>query len=168
MTKCRISTLFMRHCAFRFLLGGSTVVRHPLARKRNSARFLAVSSACRTAFFLNEHLFLHAETAGFPAVFSLDKLLKPTKNFLECYIIPETVSTKLETEFTAFCMVFFAFLLFEPIVALAPAITDPTAIATPRPFIIFCVFFFIFLSPHKKFCALCAIIVFAKEIFVLF
>ena len=101
-------------------------------------------------FFLNEHLFLHAETAGFPTVFSLDKLLKPTKNFLECYIIPETVSTKLETEFTAFCMVFFAFLLFEPIVALAPAITDPTAIATPRPFIIFCVFFFIFLSPHKK------------------
>lgn len=64
---------FMRHCAFRFLLGGSTVVRHPLTRKRNSARFLAVSSACRTAFFLKEHLFLHAETACItPSFFAPD------------------------------------------------------------------------------------------------
>ena len=55
----------MRHYAFRFLLGGSTIVRHPLARKRNSARFLAVSSACRAAHFLHLHFFLHAEGCSF-------------------------------------------------------------------------------------------------------
>ena len=164
-----MNTCFMRHLHFSFFARGQYLCT-ATTRKKNEIQLAFSQSSQRVElhFFLNEHLFLHAETAGVPTVFSLDKLLKPTKNFLECYIIPETVSTKLETEFTAFCMVFFAFLLFEPIVALAPAITDPTAIATPRPFIIFCVFFFIFLSPHKKFRALCAIIVFAKEIFVLF
>ncbi len=163
-----MNTCFMRHLHFSFFARGKYLCTSSLAKCKILLTFSQSSQRVELHFFLNEHLFLHAETAGFPTVFSLDKLLKPTKNFLECYIIPETVSTKLETEFTAFCMVFFAFLLFEPIVALAPAITDPTAIATPRPFIIFCVFFFIFLSPHKKFRALCAIIVFAKEIFVLF
>ena len=33
--------------AFRFLLGGSTIVQLPLARKRNSPRFLEVCPACR-------------------------------------------------------------------------------------------------------------------------
>ena len=33
-------------------------------------------------FFLNEHLFLHAETAGVPAVFYLAKFLKKTKKIL--------------------------------------------------------------------------------------
>lgn len=41
---------------------GSTVVRHPLAGKRNSARVPAVSSACRTALFSKRTLFLHADS----------------------------------------------------------------------------------------------------------
>lgn len=48
------------------------VPMYVLPRKmQNPARFLAVSSACRTAFFLNEHLFLHAETQPLGCVFCL-------------------------------------------------------------------------------------------------
>lgn len=80
-----------------------------------------------------------------------------------CYIMPETVSTKCETELTAFCIVFFVFLLFEPMLAVAPAITEPTAIATPRPFMMFCVFFFIILISSQKILRFGRILIFCKS-----
>ena len=81
------------------------------------------------------------------------------------YIIVETVSTKSLTLPTAFFIFFLVFELLEPIVALALAITEPTAIATPSPFIMFSVFFFIFIL-LKNFCFAqipCAILLFANE-----
>ena len=59
------------------------------------------------------------------------------------HIIEATVSTKSETLFTAFCIAFLVLALFVPIDALAAATTEPTAIATPIPFITLAVFFFI-------------------------
>lgn len=67
------------------------------------------------------------------------------------YIIVETVSTKSLTLPTAFFIFFFVFELLVPIVAVALAITEPTAIATPRPLMMFSVFFFIFIL-LKNFC----------------
>ena len=62
MIKCRISTLFMRHCAFRFLLGGSTVVRHPLAKKNEiQLDFSQPNQRVGLLIFLYLYLFLHAE-----------------------------------------------------------------------------------------------------------
>ena len=61
MIKCRISTLFMRHFAFRFLLGGSTVVRHPLAKNEIQFDFSQPNQRVGLLTFLYLHLFLHAE-----------------------------------------------------------------------------------------------------------
>ena len=60
------------------------------------------------------------------------------------YIIDDTLSTKFATELTAFFMVFWALAELLFIVATVPATMLPTAMATPKPFIIFTVFFFLF------------------------
>ena len=80
------------------------------------------------------------------------KSTKRAKNFhpFSFYINDETVSTKSETLFTAFCIVFFVLLLFCPIEALAAATAEPTAIATPTPLIMFAVFFFIIIFSSIK------------------
>ena len=64
---------FMRHCAFRFLFGGSTVVRHPLTKNEIQLDFLQSPQRVELHFFLKEHLFPHAETACItPSFFAPD------------------------------------------------------------------------------------------------
>jgi hypothetical protein len=60
------------------------------------------------------------------------------------YIIDDTLSTKFATELTAFFIVFWVLAELLFMVATVPATMLPTAMATPKPFIIFTVFFFIF------------------------
>ena len=51
----------MRHYAFRFLLGGSTVVRHPLAKNEIPLDFSQSLQRAGQHIFLHAHLLLHAE-----------------------------------------------------------------------------------------------------------
>lgn len=57
------------------------------------------------------------------------------------YIIDDTLSTKFATELTAFFIVFWVLAELLFMVATVPATMLPTAMATPKPFIIFTVFF---------------------------
>ena len=65
-----MNTCFMRHLHFSFFAREQYLCT-ATTRKKNEIQLDFSQSPQRVElhFFLNEHLFLHAETAGFPAVF---------------------------------------------------------------------------------------------------